>query len=166
MKGCQGPMVICSNCGHQNLEGALFCAQCGVALTAISVGTKQLGEGADDLQAGSEKLDDEYIVFLHVMGFEDPITVQVQDQIVLGRTGGEVENIAHLNLDGYGAAEQGASRRHGLFTREGNRLYLSDLGSTNGTFLNGQRIRPDEYLVVRDGDEIRLGHLTMRLFFK
>ncbi len=158
-------MVICSNCGHQNLEGSLFCGQCGVALTSISVGTKKLG--TDELEAGGDKLDAEHIIFLHVMGHDDPITVQVNVQIVLGRISDEAGgDKAHLNLDGYGAESLGISRRHALLSRDEIRLHLSDLGSTNGTFLNGQRVGENAYAVVRDGDEIRLGQMTMRLFFK
>jgi hypothetical protein len=146
------------------MEGALFCDQCHVALTAISVGTKKLG--TDDLQAGSDKLDDEHIIFLHVQGYEDPITVQVQDRVVLGRSGGSKGDTGHVNLDGYGAEALGVSRRHAGLFRDEARLYLSDLGSTNSTFLNGKKVNQGEYIVIRDGDEIRLGHLNMRLFFK
>ncbi len=159
-------MINCSNCGHGNLEGALFCDQCGVAMGMLSLGTKQLGDDSDDLQAGSEKLSTENIIFLYVPSYEDPITVQVHDKIVLGRLGGEDNVIPHVNLNPYGAEDGGVSRRHAILLREGSRLHISDLGSTNATYLNGQRVTQDEHLVVRDGDEVRLGHLSMRLFFK
>ena len=35
---------------------------------------------------------------------------------------------------------RGVSRHHALITRDGNAYWLEDAGSTNGTFLNGQRI--------------------------
>lgn len=47
------------------------------------------------------------------------------------------------------------SREHALLQREGWKVILEDLGSTNGTFLNGQRVlNPIE---LRDGDHIRIG---------
>jgi pSer/pThr/pTyr-binding forkhead associated (FHA) protein len=70
-----------------------------------------------------------------------------------------------LNLDAFGAENKGVSRRHASLTRDGARLYLTDLGSTNQTFLNGQRVMENDYLVVRDGDELRLGQLVMKLFY-
>jgi len=47
------------------------------------------------------------------------------------------------------------SRRHAGFESEGDGVFLSDLQSRNGTFLNGQRIR--ESIEVRPGDEIDIG---------
>lgn len=48
-----------------------------------------------------------------------------------------------------------ASRRHAEIRWEGETSTLHDLGSTNGTFLNGHRINRPE--VLRDGDEITIG---------
>ncbi len=47
------------------------------------------------------------------------------------------------------------SRRHAMFTREAGRFTLSDLGSTNGTFVNGQRIQSP--VALKRGDELRFG---------
>jgi pSer/pThr/pTyr-binding forkhead associated (FHA) protein len=157
-------MIICVNCGNQNKEGEAFCARCGVALSVLSVGTKQLG--TDDLSAGSEKLGDDHVVLIHIPGVEDPLAVKVEEKIVLGRSGGEASEFALLNLEAHDAENKGVSRRHASLTRDGSRLYLTDLGSTNHTFLNGQRVMENDFLVVRDGDELRLGQLVLKLFYK
>jgi pSer/pThr/pTyr-binding forkhead associated (FHA) protein len=47
------------------------------------------------------------------------------------------------------------SREHARIRRDGWRVMLEDMGSTNGTFLNGQRILEPEQL--RDGDQIKVG---------
>lgn len=159
-------MIICTNCGQQNREGDLFCLRCGVALTAISVGTKRLEDEEDDLQPGGDQLDSDAIIFLHIHGHADPVTVRISDRIILGRAGGELGDTLHLNLDPYDAEGHGVSRRHAIFTRDGNHLLLADLNSTNSTYINQKRLSPNEYVVVHDGDEIRLGHMSMRLFFK
>jgi pSer/pThr/pTyr-binding forkhead associated (FHA) protein len=46
------------------------------------------------------------------------------------------------------------SHAHAVITREGSELVLVDLGSTNGTFVNGARVHRH---VLVPGDEIRLG---------
>ena len=50
------------------------------------------------------------------------------------------------------------SREHARFRREGWRVILEDLGSTNGTFLNDERVLNPVQL--RDEDHIRLGDVT------
>ena len=55
--------------------------------------------------------------------------------------------------------DQSISRRHARFFREGNRVYMSDLNSTNGSFKNGVRLLPNASEVLEPGDEIRLGKL-------
>lgn len=158
-------MIICSNCGTENLEGAYFCKNCNVALTAISVGTAQLNDGSE-LQAGSDELGDDNIIFLHIQDMADPVTIRLDGDIILGRTGGEERDAAHLNLDGYGAAESGVSRRHARLSRQGTKVYISDLGSTNATFINGEKLSAKQNYVLHDGDSVRLGRLDIRLFFK
>lgn len=55
--------------------------------------------------------------------------------------------------------DQSISRRHVKFAREGNRIYMTDLNSTNGTFKNGLRLQPNTSEILEPGDEIRLGKL-------
>lgn len=51
------------------------------------------------------------------------------------------------------------SRRHARFEAHNGVVYLSDLGSSNGTFLNGRPV--SESIEIREGDEIDVG--TTRL---
>jgi hypothetical protein len=51
-----------------------------------------------------------------------------------------------------------SSRQHVEITRQGDDLIVRDLGSTNGTFVNGERITGSRPL--RPGDEIRIGETT------
>jgi DNA-binding response OmpR family regulator len=48
-----------------------------------------------------------------------------------------------------------ASRRHAMLERQHGQYAIRDVGSRNGTFVNGERI--SEPLVLRDGDEIQIG---------
>lgn len=49
----------------------------------------------------------------------------------------------------------GISRRHARLTIQGSEAFLEDLGSTNGTFVNGEKVEKPRRL--RNGDQIRLG---------
>jgi Protein kinase domain/FHA domain len=76
--------------------------------------------------------------------------IEVSDELVLGR---HAEGVGRL------ADDAEISRRHARFARVGSGFVVEDLGSTNGTFLNGRRIEAPELLSV--GDEIEVGGTRM-----
>lgn len=75
-----------------------------------------------------------------------------QDEVVLGRESG-----VDILID-----SPGISRRHARIFVENNQYTLEDLGSSNGTFLNGERLRGR--LVLKPGDEIRLGRTVALIY--
>ncbi len=79
-------------------------------------------------------------------GLEIPIDIPL---IIVGRRGADV------NLN-----DQLVSRRHFSIEVVGDKYLLKDLGSTNGTYLNGKQVR---VVVLSPGDEIQTGS-TLFLF--
>ncbi|HVZ88701.1 MAG TPA: GGDEF domain-containing protein [Polyangia bacterium] len=57
--------------------------------------------------------------------------------------------------------DDGISREHAAVERDGGKLILRDLGSTNGTFCNGTKV---EHRDLVDGDKISLGASTILKF--
>jgi pSer/pThr/pTyr-binding forkhead associated (FHA) protein len=75
------------------------------------------------------------------------------DDLVVGRKG------CDLSLGG-----AGVSRHHCDLTVDARgRLVVVDRGSTNGTFVNGERLAPQRARVVRVGDELRIGEWRLVL---
>lgn len=68
---------------------------------------------------------------------------------------GEVSRIGRAVENEIVVSSKRISREHASVRREGWRVVLEDLGSTNGTFLNGQRIT--DTVQLRDGDQIKVG---------
>lgn len=56
-------------------------------------------------------------------------------------------------------SDEGLSRVHASVFREGERIWIVDENSTNGSFVNGERVGP-RGTVLTDGDEIRIGNDT------
>lgn len=56
--------------------------------------------------------------------------------------------------------DDSVSRLHARFEKEGDRVLLTDMNSTNGTYRNGLRMQPQETVEIEPGDEIRLGKLN------
>ena len=74
-----------------------------------------------------------------------------KDQVVIGR-GDKVD----LRL-----VDEGISREHVRLSREEGRIVLEDLGSTNGTYCNGQRVARQP---LAEGDKILIGSTTILKF--
>ena len=84
-------------------------------------------------------------------GFYEGLEIPVgRDRVIIGRGQG-----ADVVL-----AESTMSRAHAAFLCEDEGLFVEDLGSTNGTLLNGQSAKRR---ALRDGDELRLGRLQLRV---
>jgi pSer/pThr/pTyr-binding forkhead associated (FHA) protein len=56
--------------------------------------------------------------------------------------------------------EVDASRRHAQITRKAEQVWVRDLGSKNGTWLQGRRLPPDRDIPWRQGEELRIGQDT------
>lgn len=54
------------------------------------------------------------------------------------------------------------SGKHAEIGTDATGSYLTDVGSSNGTFVNGQRLTPNERQLLLDGDEIQLGQTRYR----
>lgn len=86
--------------------------------------------------------------------------------LLIGRQDRHTGSIPDVDLSGFDAYELGVSRRHARLEQREDRLYLADLGSSNGTCLGGRRISPHQAVLVRDGDEIMCGHLRLLILFE
>jgi hypothetical protein len=81
---------------------------------------------------------------------------------ILGR-GEKVSPPTGADLSTFGAKEKGVSRQHVMLRPGASRLYLIDLGSTNGTLHNSVPVGPGIARVLSDGDVLMLGNLTLTL---
>lgn len=88
-------------------------------------------------------------------------SIEQAREIILGREQG-----AHVRFDPDG--DDLVSRRHAKIVheaQEGERFYLVDLQSSNGTFLNGHRMGWGERVLLQPGDLIQLGQGGPQLSF-
>lgn len=92
------------------------------------------------------------------------VGVSVQDYTVIGRADGS-DNDADVDLNPYGAMQNGVSRRHAGLSKEEGAIYIQDLDSTNGTRINGFQLPPNQKFRLRDGDELELGRIRIVLRF-
>jgi hypothetical protein len=167
-------MIQCPYCGGRNREGIVFCEECGQVLglnTQSVLPTRQIDPSiTESLSAkatwGTARFGQDASIILHIRDVTDPIVLRPSEQLILGRSDINSTQKPDLDLTPYGALDKGVSRLHAAIHRTEDTLTVVDLGSSNGTHLNGQRLTPDQPRVLRDGDELRLGKLVAHIYFK
>src|SRR5918998_2742061 len=88
-------------------------------------------------------------VFVEVKPMEGR-EVEATPGAVFGREGTEIV-----------VADPEVSRRHAAVREHGGGVAIEDLGSTNGTFVNGEKVEGVQPL--SDGDEVRIGNTVFRV---
>lgn len=164
--------IICPICQHENPPGAKQCEKCKAPLPTIT--TVPVPEIAPQTVIDSTKTRDISVykgelrggaLALHVAGQPQPIIIKgAQDEIVLGRRVLD-EPPPTVDLSEYHAHLLGVSRRHAAIHKQDVQFTLEDLGSSNGTWLNENRLTPNQPQKLQHGDQIRLGQLIMFAYF-
>jgi len=143
----------CPECGFANTEGANYCQKCGAFLA-------EPGSGREGDTTAAYQLDDE--------GDLNPVDIEKVSKAggtlairAGGGRAGEVFPLAGERM-AIGRSPEAevflddvtVSRNHALLVRRRDGLYLDDLGSLNGTYVNRRRIESHR---LADGDELQVG---------
>ncbi len=67
---------------------------------------------------------------------------------------------------GGGAPDLGVSRHHARLSHDGDAYHVTDVGSTNGTYVNGQNVGQNQPALLHDGDTLSFGALNTRISIK
>jgi pSer/pThr/pTyr-binding forkhead associated (FHA) protein len=142
----------CSECGFVNTEGANYCQKCGAFLgdpqqepAENTTAAWQLDETGDIKPVDPETVAHEGTLVIRAGGGRSGETFTVSgDQLRIGRSPD-----AEVFLD-----DVTVSRNHALLVRRRDGLYIDDLGSLNGTYVNRRRIETHK---LTDGDELQIG---------
>lgn len=98
-----------------------------------------------------------------VKGAATPVMVNLVDELMIGRRDPNGDSQPGLDLTVYGAYQMGVSRQHAAIRVIDGRLTLFDLGSRNGTYLNGHKVAPHQPTPLHSGDDMRIGKINMTL---
>jgi serine/threonine-protein kinase len=144
-----GEVSFCGQCGQKLATGTLFCHHCGMPQKG-----GQAAAPAVPLTAS--------IVF--VGANNQPISfILNKDSNLIGRLDSNRGIIPDIDLTPFDK-EGKVSRRHAIVHRQGETVSLEDLGSTNGSFVNGERLQPKQPRVLNSADELRLGETPLRYY--
>ena len=101
---------------------------------------------------------------------EDGTVYRIENELlneaIIGRLNAKTGFRPQLDFTDNNGKERGVSRRHATINQRGDLIFVTDHNSLNGTFLNGQRLVPEQARVVRDSDTLRIGHITLIVSFE
>jgi len=131
----------------------------------------QLGVDASVLKdvtvQGAEAFQEGYVLRLEIEGSPEPILFKPKPETIFGRRDPATGAMPDIDLTPFAGYRMGVSRRHAAIRfGEGQTLELWDLGSSNGTYLNGQRLSAHRPYRLHDADEIRLGQMVIQLYYQ
>ncbi|MGN6274321.1 MAG: FHA domain-containing protein [Solirubrobacterales bacterium] len=145
--------VHCPECGFANPEGANYCQKCGAYLAGPKEGdepttmTYRVDETGEMLPVDIDAVVEESGAALVIRsggGRAGESFSISEERVSIGRSPD-----AGVFLD-----DVTVSRNHALLVRRRDGLYIDDLGSLNGTYVNRRRIESHR---LSDGDEIQVG---------
>lgn len=165
--------TICTICGHPLSPTAEYCPDCGNPVpskddtqeTLLVSPTTPLKRKPlvvpPPLHTSADKRTPETHIIIQVLPSGTCLTVDVRKPVILGRSSTQAHNV--LDLTEFNALEHGVSRRHCKLELRDGQLLISDLASSNGTYLNDKHLVPHQKYVVLHGDRLILGtlHLTV-----
>lgn len=133
------PLQTCTNCGRELASGDLFCAYCGrpqrTTAKLVVLGTSE-------------------------MNVQFPLNAEGES--LIGRVDPNRGIRPEVDLSKYDPAAR-VSRRHAKIIVRESKFFIEDLGSANGTFINGSQKLPQGKLhALVSGDELKLGETMLK----
>lgn len=122
-----------------------------------------INAGYITLPLGAQRKEIAWRLVLEIAGKSAGLLpLEIVDDVVIGR--GTGDEGPQLDLTALDAFEHGISRRHAMLRPARGNLYLMDLGSSNGTYVNGVQMGRGIAQGLNHQDTIALGKLRMTVF--
>ena len=177
--------IFCPACKMKNDLGAHTCIYCNtplgtqpnqktVLLRSLHEVTGILSDSYDDVLDAPAPATEPFMDFeipskgIALINLENGqlITTQLERTFILGRVSTEIKTSDTLvDLTPFGGLELGISRLHAMIRRSKGNYQIIDLESSNGTWLENQRLVPKQPYPLESGDRIRVGRLNILVFY-
>ncbi|MGH9752536.1 MAG: FHA domain-containing protein [Blastocatellia bacterium] len=141
-----GPLIIPS----------LPCCCCGRDVTPSDLYRIYFGERPPSVEVALAKM------ILMDMDLNAQFPLPADNEITIGRVDPHRGIRPDIDLSKFDPASR-ISRRHARITSRGSQFYIEDLGSANGTIVNGRtRLKPQEPYPLVNGDVVKIGETTLK----
>lgn len=148
--------MYCSRCGHPNKEGARYCAGCGAPLqeeTTLGLSAVEAEEEpGGEFPFPEERLEVGQALLMVKRGPNAGSTFMLE---------GEVTTVGRNPDSDVFLDDVTVSRRHAEVRRRDGGFFVHDVGSLNGTYVNGERV---DLTRLASGDEVQIGRFKLVFF--
>jgi len=163
---------FCPVCKNKNAYTATVCTSCGAQLednltnrVATTTGSALGSSPAENVESFIDlALIPDGGVGIYAAGSFKPYYLPVENELIIGRKTEPTEE-AILDLSDLNAFTMGLSRRHALIRRAQSGFEVMDLSSTNGTWLNAERLFPNKPYPFASGSQLRVGRLRLFIVY-
>ncbi|OQY31135.1 MAG: hypothetical protein B6243_08945 [Anaerolineaceae bacterium 4572_5.2] len=166
-------MIMCPSCQHKEVEGTIFCSECGAQLESMDSmitrtiqtnGMSAVKAGASEKQSSGAQMAGWVTLQLLDSGQFLPLTER--NEFTMGRVSEGQPIMPDIDLTPYRAYECGVSRLHAVVKKRNSQVFIMDLGSSNGTYVNGERLEIERERALSHGSVISLGKLKIQVLLK
>jgi len=165
---------FCAVCKFENEADATVCVNCQTPLKddhTAQITTKRLTENTSVL---SKKVIEDLIkssmpekgLTIYIINNNELIIVEEDHaELILGRkTADSIDTSSYLiNV---GAYDGFVSRRHAKIIKSNNGYEIMDMGSSNGTWMDKQRLIPNKLYPLHSSAQIQMGHIQVLIHHK
>jgi serine/threonine protein kinase len=134
---------VCPRCKHRSELNARFCVRCGYAFVGVRPAVLRVIEPVR-------------------AAWEMPVA---KSPMLFGRARPEEGYRPDFDMSFYDP-EGYISRRHGQIIKARNGYFITDLGSSNGTYVNDRLLPPNKPRLLRNGDEISIGEVVLQFLLR
>jgi serine/threonine protein kinase len=156
--------LFCPNCGRGNKASARFCAACGTSLPAQVAAVPPPSPVVQPARPAPMPVQQpvalppaRFVITTPRGTWQYPL---LNLPCRIGRRDPSQNHYPELDLADYDRGH--ASRRHAVVERRGDQYVVTDVGSVNGTILNGTTLPPHRPQPLRANDRIRIGDVELR----
>lgn len=166
-------MIKCPFCQAVHVDNTIFCNECGTYLldddsrVTDPLGTGEISwvGGKDEEMVGHPQAQNAgpVTIRLRIGERKREVEADLTKAIHLGRLDPASDVFPEIDLSNDGGLEKGVSRRHARVLKREGAVVVEDLGSINGTFINGKRLAPYLPEALQSGDQLQLGRLLIEV---
>jgi hypothetical protein len=166
-------VVECPVCQREHPEDIPFCNECGAYLprgngneTELLPVSGAIGLNREETtEAPGVDVTSPLSLRLTIPDSGRDMEVPLIREVTIGRLDAASASFPDVDLTTDDALDKGVSRRHAKISRHGREVFIEDLGSINGTFVNRKKLTPYLPEALRNGDQLHMGKLMLRVSF-